>query len=670
MGGNKSFQKSQQFIGAKDSNSFHPISLVVILTSLAIAPFTFDAFVIPKILVLYVGITIVGMLLYKKSAKVMQLNRLPLWYVSLFGALAVFLICSAIVSHTPLLRSMFGQFGRGIGLFYYFGALVILLLTAKTYSNKHEPRFSKLMTYVCVFLGLYAILQTLGIDIAKMNTSGVSRVVLTYGNSNFAGGMLSILFGFMFTRSVRSKTLNLKDLAISLLLLFGVYKSGAVQGYLIVLFVVLVIVPIRLVALRKNKIWKLCLYSSWGIGSILTVLGALGIGPISRVFERYTFQARIEYWKIGFRVLRDNLLFGVGPDRLYDITPLYMTPGSLNVITTTRMDSPHNWFLSFACSFGIIAMVLLMILIAYPVITFLKKSDLDIFLSHPNAPSFIALLCLLIDGLVSIEQTGLGIWMYFFAGKILASAQTPWRVEDSFDGIYQGSQGTRQTKVILTFTLVLTLSSTIVIMDRFFSDAMLRSSVQSVVLGSQAKSDFKNIETFTNRLKAEPEYVIQAVPQLAKIGDKEALLSISKAHFEYNENSFQAAAIRFQVLNAVSSSKNSCPLLPSLLQNTPWESTFVENYIYCIDEGYFGAEKKSLLKLIERYISVSFPISKENEVSPTNLKSRAVYAHLQFQLGKIELARLLQQQTSRDLKEFEVENPYIEISMIGKLLNF
>ena len=123
-----------------------------------------------------------------------------------------------------------------------------------SYSQVNEKQFTKAITYLSISLVFYAFFQSVGIDFAKLDTKGLSPVVLTLGNSNFAGGLLAILFGFVFTRSFRSTKIDIKDVAISALLLFGIYLTGAVQGYLIVAFVFSVIVPIRIVSIAKNHI--------------------------------------------------------------------------------------------------------------------------------------------------------------------------------------------------------------------------------------------------------------------------------------------------------------------------------------------------------------------------------------------------------------------------------
>jgi hypothetical protein len=74
--------------------------------------------------------------------------------------------------------------------------------------------------------------------------------------------------------------------------------------------------------------------------------------------------------------------------------------------------------------------------------------------------------------------------------------------------------------------------------------------------------------------------------------------------------------------------------------------------------------------LIEKYIDISFPKTRDNQVSVVNLKARAIYAHLQFQLGKIEIARLLQKQIINDLNTFKNADPNIDVSEVNNHLKF
>jgi hypothetical protein len=474
----------------------------------------------------------------------------------------------------------------------------------------------------------------------------------------------------MFTRAFASQGINYGDITISLVLLLALYKTAAVQGYLIVLFVILIVLPIRFVVISKSRNWKFSLYFFWGFGALLVALGATGSGPFARIFERPSFQMRIEYWVVGFRILKDNLLFGVGPDRFYDVTPTYMSPGSLQTITTTRMDSPHNWFISFGASFGAIAILLLVLLFGVITLSYLRKMQLIRFLSDPSAPTFIAFLCVLIDAMVSIEQPGLGIWLYFFGGKVLASVISNSSAKVIVTSDHKVGKRISASSIVLVFSLLTTATSIYFVTYRFVNDSLLRSSIQNVMTGNPAEADLKKIESLTIKLRAEPEYVVQSVPILAKFGDGPALLSISKSFYDYNPRSIQAIGIRAQVLKVVTSVESSCNLQVELISNTPWQRDIVENYLECLKLGFKDEDYKGQLTLVKQYLNFSYPAISSAESSLESMLARAVGARIEFELGDLDLAKSLKFEIEREIQSFKSSNPGNDFSKIIAQLDY
>jgi O-antigen ligase len=118
-------------------------------------------------------------------------------------------------------------------------------------------------------------------------------------------------------------------------------------------------------------------------------------------------------------MIQDNLMLGIGSDRLYDLTPKYMTPQSLELITDTRMDNPHNWFIHFGASFGLIPLLALLSILAILIVRVILSFRGAPFLANAQFPVLVMLIAIVIDGLVSIEQPGLGIWMYLLMGCLL-----------------------------------------------------------------------------------------------------------------------------------------------------------------------------------------------------------------------------------------------------------
>jgi len=663
--------KQKGAISPSDGSSlFQPLFLTVALSCVAIAPFTFDAFTIPKLFVLYSGLLTVIVIALVKREKLQKLNPVPIWLIAILTLIVFTMAISTANSNAPLLRSMFGQFGRGNGLFYYFGVFAVLLIATISYSKIDEAPFAKAMTYLSTALAIYALLQSVGMDFAKLDNRDLLPTVLTFGNSNFAGGMLAILFGYIFTRAFVAQGINYRDLTISLMLLLALYKTAAVQGYLIVLFVILIVLPIRFVVTSSSQKLRLSLYTFWGFGALLVALGASGLGPAARIFERSSFQMRIEYWIVGLRILKDNLLLGVGSDRLYDVTPSYMSPGSLQTITTTRMDSPHNWFISFGTSFGVIALILFVLLFGLITLSFLRRMQLTRFLSDPSTPTFMAFICVLIDALVSIEQPGLGIWLYFLGGKVLASTlvNSSTKVIDTTD--HKVSRSISASSIVLLCSLIATTTSIYFVSYRFVNDALLRTSIQNVMIGNPAEADLKKIESQTIKLRAEPEYVVQSVPVLAKFGDGPALLSISKSFYDYNPQSIQAIGIRAQVLKVVTSLESSCGLQIKLIANTPWQQDVVESYLECLKLGYKDTNYQNHLSLVKNYLNFSYPAISNTESNLESILARAVGARLEFELGNLERAKSLKINIEREIQNFDVSNPGNDFSKIIAKLNY
>jgi hypothetical protein len=123
------------------------------------------------------------------------------------------IVLSWFQSDVPLIRGLFRQFGRSNGLLYYSFAITILVIALKTFKPQSGLKMHELITILPWIMCVYAGLQQIGIDIAKLDTRGISPVVLTFGNSNFAGGMLSVLFAYHFTYFVVSKSYGAKHIS-------------------------------------------------------------------------------------------------------------------------------------------------------------------------------------------------------------------------------------------------------------------------------------------------------------------------------------------------------------------------------------------------------------------------------------------------------------------------
>jgi O-antigen ligase len=579
---------------------------------------------------------------------------------------------------------LFGQFGRGNGLFYYFFAILIFTFAVLTYKVKNQERVHQFITYLSWFMVVYATLQQMGIDIAKLDTRGISPVVLTFGNSNFAGGMLSVLFAYHFVYVVIKKKLLVKQISLVIALVVSSTFPAAVQGYLIILFAIVAGISFLITRNFKSPWVNPALIVGWVVGILMVVLGLFGKSLLADVFARASFQARIEYWTISLKVMRDNLLFGVGPDKLHDVTSLYMSPGSLKIITTTRMDNAHNFYLNLGANYGLISMVFLLVLLVYVFLAcFRNFKDLTAANAVAVAAS-IAFIAMFIDGLVSLEQPGLGIWLYLLAGIAVASSKSSLDSSNLHTDVISqdNSKKSFTVKLIAGIAMSALALSVLTIGNRVIFDGKLRKDVQTVLLNQGTKETLFSIESSAIRLASEPEYMVQALGPLAEIGDARKLDAISEASYNYYPLSIQASFIRADVLRALGRTRESCSLRETLLLNTPWDFNQVMFYADCYIQGYIDTNFTKNMSVASQYFSdidrVAIPQDANEVVAITNrLRAVSTQARAFFVLGKIleaqELLSYSEILYSR-LIELNQQNPSLvpesQIDYFKNLLDF
>jgi O-antigen ligase len=624
---------------------FIQLLLVVILSSAVIFPFIFDSFVVPKLFILSIGLTIILLKMLKtKWGKFTK--KIPRWLNFLVLMFISSLLISWKLSEVPFLRGAFGQFGRGNGLFYYFLAILTFVIATETVSKSSHLKAHQFVTYFSFFLGSYTFLQKFGVDIAKLDTRDLSPVVLTFGNSNFAGGMLAVLFTYHFVYLVLSNKIVKSQIALLLILFSATLFSAASQGYALIAFALLFGFSIKINLKTKSLLVKVSTALIWGSGLILTLLGLAGYSILSNFFSATTFQIRVEYWKISSRIIKDNFLFGVGPDKLFDVTSPYMSPGSIKLVTATRLDNAHNWYLNLAANYGVVAALLvtaILLVVFYAGFSLMRSGAL---LSVFPISAFAAFIALFIDGLVSIEQPGLGIWLYFFAGVVVGS----WleiRFEKTQQLLENKSQSNKSAPASQKVFLLVSISALIIsssnLTIRVAQDANLRSQIQKVAVNKATAETYERIIEVTKTLKAEPEYLVQSLSALAAIGDAKALDSVSKTFYEYYPKSIQATLIRADVLRALGENRSSCPMTNTLIVNSPWDEQLLQNYILCLahgnrDPNFMRTLKNASLYITNYDVQSLIPQNASFRDLSTKFVSYSVIARMYFYLGKSEEA--------------------------------
>jgi hypothetical protein len=202
----------------------------------------------------------------------------------------------------------------------------------------------------------------------------------------------------------------------------------------------------------------------------------------------------------------------------------------------------------------------------------------------------------------------------------------------------------RLASLAISFLLLI---SSFAFSQRIYFDGILRSNVQTVLMNNATAENVMNIELATIKLRSEPEYATQALKPLAALGDGAKLDSISKAVYDYYPKSIQSSLIRADVLNALNSGNESCPIYGLLIKNTPWDISQLEKYIYCSVNGYIYQDIIKSLTKVDQFSSevdrTEIPSDSEELKNVSyRLNLVSVRARFYFILGQVQSARNLQ----------------------------
>jgi O-antigen ligase len=336
----------------------------------------------------------------------------------------VWLGIAAIVSANPLSRSFYGVEARNTGWLTYFSFSLVLFAMLSLVRIK-----SRLFIYWAFgFVGLINVLYSAYVLVSDKDPipwNNVYGTILgTFGNPNFISSFLGFFATALFLYTLSpSKIIWLKILSLAFMAvtIIEILETNSIQGLVVLALGMGLSLGVFLkLKVKKSSItipYFVLLFASGVVG----VLGTLQKGPLASILYKDSVSYRGEYWFAGLRMIKENPFFGLGPDsygnwyRQYRDLSSTVRPG-----VETTANTAHNVFIDIGVSggipvlaayVGICALVLLKILRV-----FRKSSEFD-----PVFWTFaIVWICYQAQSLISINQIGLAIWGWVFAGLVLS----------------------------------------------------------------------------------------------------------------------------------------------------------------------------------------------------------------------------------------------------------
>lgn len=322
----------------------------------------------------------------------------------------------------PFLQSFYGAYGRQTGFVTYF-FLSLILISSLTIENLY---FSKNLIKGLLGVGALNIVYCGWVlafgDFLPWNN--VYRSILgLFGNPDFISAFLGIFIVVCASIVLDSET-NIKTKSIlgltSSIAFYEILKSHAIQGIVVTAGGITLVIFFWI----RSKFQSNLLPALYGLSAstfgVLAVLGTLQIGPFSFIYKR-SVSLRGSYWRAGLGMGEKFPTSGVGLDGYGDFyrqtrppAALIDTPG-IQVVSNVS----HNVFIDFFASGGWplgISYILINIVVIRSIISHALRVRKYDFVFVSLATGWI---CYTVQSIISINQIGLAIWGWVFAGALL-----------------------------------------------------------------------------------------------------------------------------------------------------------------------------------------------------------------------------------------------------------
>jgi O-antigen ligase len=392
----------------------------MVLATLPFFPGWWDAASLPKSLLSILPILLSTHFILEQLYKLLYIT-----VVKIILSLACALFISALISllfSDDLYTSIYGVLTRYLGL-GHLALLILGFLAAFTfYNSKGAATMLGTIAVLGVLESMIAISQMSGFKLANYTIE--NPIVGTFANSNYLSGFLgfasiALIYFYLFTKD------NLFKFFLVLLLflhIYAIYICGSLQGFFI-LGIGFYGAFYRLI--NASKTWK----TTYLIASIplatLALTGLFGKGPLKSLLFQASTSYRFDYWRAALNMLRQSPLLGVGPDHFKYNYVQFRDTSAIRSRSQVIADNPHNIFLSFATSYGLIFAFFFLISVTFVCILALKHLSRNLrekrVFDATDAFSLI-LLGYIIQGLIAIDTPSSTLFGAIAAGCVVRTS--------------------------------------------------------------------------------------------------------------------------------------------------------------------------------------------------------------------------------------------------------
>ncbi len=340
-----------------------------------------------------------------------------IYYVS--GSFILSLFISTLMTDVRY-TGFFGTSGRRLGFLTYLSLTVVLTVLA-TYADKDSRRIYYPILFLSTIMVGYGYLQGAGLDFISWNNP-YNSIILTFGNPNYASAFLailaSVLMGGIFDSRFK-KSLKTIFFVLVVFMLVIIRNSNSRQG--LIAFSIAILVQFCFVLYFKRKLLGQIFVSISVAIFGLILLAMLQIGPLADLIYKQSVSIRGYYWRAAIEMFRAHPIFGVGIDDYGNYFKEFRESDySLKYGFEITSSNAHNVPLQLLSTGGLfvgISYLALNLYVAYAAIKLILGSDL--INRNYYVTLFSAWIAFQAQSIISIDNIGLTVWGWIFAGLIV-----------------------------------------------------------------------------------------------------------------------------------------------------------------------------------------------------------------------------------------------------------
>ncbi len=429
------------------------VGLVFVILPILINPLGFSVFALPRVFFLYlVSLVLLVLILYQNLKK----KNIKIEYniFHLLSLVFLFFIVVSVVFSKHKYTALWGYDADYEGLFTWLSYLFFFLIGYLYFRNEKSIKYLfASLAITSLLVSVYAILQYF-FDWQLMDwvqKTEIARASSFLGHPNYLAGYYILILPLIYFLIQQRYFKFWLQVGLRLVFALGVvslvltFSRAGWLTFILMLFISGVIYNKKLIISYKKNTKAYLL--SFFILIIVSLSVIIAFDVFSLVADRFmsifdsntaSTKVRVLLYIQSLNLLKNNFLFGIGPDNFAYIIPQYFLP-AWGIYTGAVADKAHNQILDYWVSFGIFGLLSYLSIIVfwiYKMITSIKNKLADekellimIFLSVIGYLFFVQINYTTIElAPILWFLIGLGVYNIYRIGLLKS-----WKFEIKFD---------------------------------------------------------------------------------------------------------------------------------------------------------------------------------------------------------------------------------------------